>query len=287
MADQRLPVLKTTSFDRASSLLTATIVCAAGLLFFLLMLWLMNLDRAFTPPRVGGGNNGIEIFPGTPRPAMSPLVASPNVVTDDPSVQAVPSLIDQLVEVLEQVSQIEAPLVDEPPGGVPGRGPGADGGGSEVEIVVPPTESDPERWVFVIDRIANIDEYSQLLDQFEIEVGTFDTSGRFAFLSRVAAPRPTLRRPITSRDERFYTLWQSGTLAAFDATLFRRAGIESRDQQYVHFFSAKLEAELRQLELKATRANGHRLSEIRRTWFTIEKNGTSFRFRVMKQQQRN
>lgn len=276
------PVIVTTPMDRTVSLLTATGLLMSGLLFVLLTIWFLNLDRA-RPLRFGGGDMGIEVFAGTPSPPVAQAVTSPDDVTDDPSARLAASDWAELVQLMERISTVtEASLVEEPPGGKPGSGPGK--GAATGELVIPPNTANPERWVFVIEGIKDVADYAQLLQQFRIEVGTFDADNRFAYLDKVTRPRPTVRRSAKSRDERFFTFWKTGSLVTYDATLFRNAGLESRDNRFVHFFPAPLEQALAELERKATRSAGKRSRDIRRTWFSIDKVDGRFRFRVSHQQ---
>ena len=128
----RDPVIATTSMDRTVSLLTAIGLLMTGLLFVLLTIWLLNLERA-RPLSFGGGDMGIEFFSGTPSPPVTQAVTSPDDVTDDPSARLAASDWAELVQLMERISTVtDASLVDEPPGGEPGSGPGNGGATGEL-----------------------------------------------------------------------------------------------------------------------------------------------------------
>ena len=276
------PVIATNSMDRTLSFLSATVVLLSSGCVVLLAVWLFNIEPRL-PKRFAGGEMGIEVFAGTPSPRPAQVVASPEDVTDDPSARVAASDWVEVAELVEQISVMDADLIDEPPGGTAGRGTVED---SSRAIVVPRQTSHPERWVFVIDGIRSLEEYARLLQQFGIEVGAFDTTNRFAYLEHVTRARPDFRHATDARDERFFTSWKTGSLVDFDAQLFRNAGLESRDNQFVHFFPEQLERALRTQELRATYAAGKRSRDIRRTWFAVERSGQRFRFRVVRQQWR-
>ncbi len=279
------PFLCTTKADRTVSWLLASLLCLALLASVLAIVWLTNLSQQSNPSLGGTGLGTIEQFFGAPVPQQALDVLTPEDLTDDPSHIPVASVEAELTAIVEQLGELDAELVDEPPGGRKGTGIG-DGAEPGV-IVVPPDDNRPQRWSFSIDRIASIDEYTQMLDQLGIELGTFDVAG-FVYLTDVRSKMPGQRRPTVSRDDRFYTVWQSGSLAQMDHQLFRRAGVDRLPTRpMVHFFSPQLESQLAAMELEATRKNGRKLKDIRRTSFNLRKQSGRFVFYVGQQHFRN
>jgi hypothetical protein len=235
----------------------------------LAIVWLTNLSQQSDLSLGGTGLGTFEYLFGAPVPQQALDVLTPEDPTDDPSHVPETSIEAELTAIVEQLGELDAELVDEPPGGQKGTGIG-DGAEPGV-IVVPPDDSRPQRWFFSIDRIASIDEYTQMLDQLGIELGTFDAAG-FVYLTNVRSKMPGQRRPTASRDDRFYTVWQNGSLAQMDHQLFRRARVDRLPTRpMVHFFSPQLESQLAAMELEATKKNGRKLKDVRRTSFQLRK----------------
>ncbi len=271
------PNLRTNWYDRWAAGVVATLVCLCLLLSGLLVVWLsLTAEMWATFSRTSPGTAEIEVFggQGSGIPPMPELSSPEDEQTDA-------DLAREMSVLLNHLDGQDAELIE----GVPGDSEGLEGTkrGPKTTIVGPPPKAKPNRWVFRIDQIATLDAYAKLLDDTGIELGTFDATG-FVYLTDVSRKTPRVRRATTSTDERFFTRWQSGTLAKLDHDLFQRAGITSVRPEIVHFFPGKLERRLIQLEINATHSASQRMKNIRRTLFGVRKNGRRFEFFVVKQQ---
>jgi hypothetical protein len=278
----RQPVLQTTDRDHATALLLATLFCLTALATGLMAIWISHLSQTRRHRGGTGGSASIDLFTGAPVPAQALAVHPPEDLTDDPSLEKQNSVEAELTSILEQVGEANVELIDEPHGARAG-GDGNHKTGQATAIRRPNDDTRPQRWFFNFNQIARTEDYTRLLDQLDIELGSFDESG-FVYLTDITKPRPGLRRPTTNRDNRFYTVWQSGTLLQIDRQLFQTAGVQQhRSKQVLHFFSPALEAQLAALELAATKSAGRKLKHVRRTWFTAIENAGQFTFKVTNQ----
>lgn len=272
------PVLETTDYDRATSSLLAILFCLLLLTFTMSFIWFSNLEPTRPATRFFPK---IELLGGAPSmTAQSFDVQPPEETSDDPSVQTSPSIAAELFAMVERLGEFEPSEVQEP--GI-GKGTGSGTASGDGTSDVPAPKSSPERWFFSIDCEEDVDTYATLLEQLDIQLGGFDANG-FCYLSRLSDSKPTVRRVSSGKDDRFYTVWQQGTLAALDSELFRRAGVSLSRSDVLHFFGPKLEAQLAQMELEAARANGQKSKDIRRTYFNIaQQRSGSFAISVTKQ----
>lgn len=271
------PALDTNSRDKWIAFLAASLLCLSLLASALLIVWLsLTPDTWRVRPR--GGSLGISEIQLVGGEGAKTSPAFEIVSPEDEQTDA--SITREMISLLNQLDGRSAELVDGVPGeeeGRTGTGPGPEG-----KILVRPRPVPPSRWIFRIDRIATTDDYARLLDDVGIELGTFDDAG-FVYLRDVSKQSPVVRRSTTTTDGRFYTRWQSGTLAELDYQLLQQAGIVPSGP-VVHFFGKPLEDQLTDLEIQASRSAGRRLKNVRRTWFGVSEAAGRFEFFVLKQQ---
>lgn len=279
------PVMTTTPADRAVSVLCSILFCLSMLAYGLAVIWLSGLTTEAEVGGALGGHAAIDVFLGHPVVSQALAVQPPEDVSDDPSQETHASIEAELTALVEQLGEADVALVDEPAG--PGSSGGSGDGDGPDTIVLPPDKDRPRRWFFEIDGIASVKDYARILKQLEIELGAFAVgesgSSSFVFLTSLTAENPGRRSSTSSRDERFYTTWQSGTLAQLDRALFKRADVTNVAGPVIHFSSPALEARLAKAELTATRREGRRLSSVRRTVFSLTNGAASPEFYVKRQ----
>lgn len=298
----RQPVMRVNNYDRVSASLIATVMALCVAVVLVIAWWLST-----RPPRqdflrpmemVVTGQGGVE--DGVLGESLK--VESPEEAADNPSpVQdAVDSnLVTSAVDVLESSgaaseiaefgsSQTNRKVAMESgaigvAGGQPGssdgtgnrrglgNGPGPGGGGISAE----------QRWFITFADDVSLKEYAQQLDFFGIELGALLPTGQLVYLSNVSKPQP-LKRTATSGDEekRLFMTWRGGTRKAADTKLFQAVGVDTAQAVMFHFYSARAEEQLLNLEYQYARRNA---LMIRRTYFNVVKQGNGFAFVVTRQ----
>lgn len=285
---QRTPHLKVTKFDTVSSFLLATGAILALTAFVLLVIWLTNLERKATDDTVPIQMVGGGFEDGAPDETLN--VESPEDPSDDPSVAEEPSEETEIMEMLENVVEMsenatqmvvtEVQVSGAENKGTPGsavgtgRRPLGSGGGTGGY----PRE---QRWFVTFGNKDSLKLYAQQLDFFKIELGAyFADKGELVYLTNVGKEKPTVRRVNKGKDNRLFMNWQSGDRRKADEELFRKANIDPTGVPLVHFYPKETEG----LLIKAERDfQGQPSSRIRRTYFSVTKNGNAFEFTVTRQ----
>ncbi len=271
------PSLRTTAFDRTAAALCAVLSMLGTALLVLAAVWITNLETV--PPHSSSGHGpSLELVGSEHGAAAALLVVQPPEVTDDPSVEVAVSESASLMQLLSAVAEAPTDTVSDVPGA--GQAGGNGTSGTSISSPIRPPQPPAARWVFRMRQIAGTQAYARMLDQFDIELGTFDAENQFVFVRQLSGV-PQVRHPQESHDPRFYTTWQSGTLLASDLALLEAAGIRPRDGRVLHFFSPQLESRLAALEAAA--AAPRSAHDIRRTWFDVVETGGRFEFRVSRQ----
>lgn len=280
----REPELRTTRFDHTFAALLAVLACLTLATMLLLAIWLGGVSDALSR-RASGGGTAFELLFVEPEVTPIDLEILPpaeDASATDPSIAPVEPEDRALQRILEAATSASA-AVSKNPGSDVGPGPT-----DETDVVIPePPPVNVRRWVISIDGLRNADDYSTLLNELGIELGAFTRNGEFVYVSVASDLKASVRQPESRQDDRFYSLWQRGSLLELDNELLRRAGVNPGSRPVLHFFSPKTESQLSRLEREAARAARRRVSEIRRTWFTLERTNGRFAFRVSTQQFRD
>ncbi len=281
------PEMRVTQYDRVSSGMVAIVVGLVVALFVLVSAWLMNrIDdvESLVPVEMIEFPGGVE--DGAIDETL--LVESP----EDPVPDAAPEETDEEMEVEEvfesvtELADVSAEQVlkqyesDAVSSGTTGsregtgrRALGLDGGQGGL-----PAE---QRWFIQFADQSDIQEYASQLDFFGIELGTILPSGKLVYLSDLSRAKPKIRETTSGKNEkRMYMTWQGGKLKLADRTLFKKANIDVSTTRVLHFYPRKTEALLASLERDYA---NRKISEIRRTYFVVEKNRSGYRFRVTRQ----
>lgn len=287
--DLRAPVLRVTQYDSVSAGLIAALL-ALGVAFLLLStVWYATRVPA-EPPAVpveivelpGGvedGALGETLRVDAPAPE-SQDASNAQIPSDEAEMQetvdSVTELAGEAVMQTERQFQVGAgtrnagKIASAKGTGRRGLGMGSGTGGFPRE----------QRWYVRYSDQQTLEEYGRQLDFFEIELGTIK-DGKLLYLSKLAAPRPTVRTANSGADEkRLYMTWQGGGRKQADLQLFQRAGIEVGGAVIFQFYSKKSEDQLARLELAY---KNRKFEEIRRTYFAVERAADGYQFVVTRQ----
>jgi len=216
-------------------------------------------------------------------------VDSPEPPTQDAALTDIDSEVTEMEETLENVIDVADQATSQAPqqfevdyetsgkrGSATGTGRRALGSGGDGAGV--PRE---QRWFVRFSDSGTIDTYARQLDFFGIEFGLLTPDGRLVYVSNFTKARPDTRTVGTGKNEqRLYMTWQGGGRKSADLKLFQRAGIDARVGTIFHFYPAKVEQNLAQLELGY---RNRKIEEIRRTYFVVEDEGNGYKFVVTRQ----
>ena len=139
-----------------------------------------------------------------------------------------------------------------------------------------------QRWFIRFGERIPIEEYARQLQFFGIELGALLPDGRLAYLSDLTAASPKVRYEKSGGSEtRLYMTWQGGERRSADVQLFAKAKVEVRSDTIIfHFYPKKTENELAQLEANY---RNRPVAQIRRTYFSVEPEGSAYRFSIYRQ----
>jgi len=281
------PEMRVTPYDRASSGMVAIVVGLMVAVFALVSAWMMNRSsdvESLVPVEMIEFPGGVE--DGAVDETL--LVESP----EDPVPDAAPEETDEEMEVEEvfdsvtELADVSAEQMlkqyesDAVSSGTTGsregtgrRALGIDGGQGGL-----PAE---QRWFIQFADQSDIQEYASQLDFFGIELGTILPSGKLVYLSGLSQPKPSIRETTSGKNEkRMYMTWQGGKLKLADRTLFKKVNIDVSTSRVLHFYPRQTETLLATLERDYA---NRKISDIRRTYFVVEKNRKGYNFRVTRQ----
>jgi len=283
------PVLRVTKYDHAVSGVMAAILSVAALCVGVTTVWITN--RA-PPPTKTVPVELIELPGGFEDGSVDETL---RVDSDEPEVQdAAPTeVVNEELEIAESLDSVTelSDAAAEPvqrqfenavknsgrrgrATGTGRRALGAGGGSGGI-----PRE---QRWFVRFSDEVDLEEYAKQLDHFKIELGTLLPAGELVYLSAISTAKPVIRRIQTGKDEqRLYMTWQGGQRRFADAQLFARSGINPpANAPLFHFYPADVENQLAILERDF---RGKPVAEIKRTYFSVEKAGSGYRFEVVRQ----
>ena len=282
------PVLRVTLYDLVSSWLIVLVGALIAAVFLLTVAWFATSPQRPKGPvkvemvEVPGG-----VEDGSPDETLkldgegpeSELAAPADEISDQPEVEeTLDTVMDLAAEATNQSEkQFEFQTRNAGPGGsakgtsnrASGMGPGK--GGMPRE----------QRWFISYNERETIEEYARQLDYWGIELGLLTADGNLIYLSRLSQPQPVSRRVTSGKDEqRLFMTWQGGARRRADILLYQKAGIDVGNGTLMQFFSPKLEEKLLELELAYRK---RKLNEIRRTYFTTQRNDEGYDIIVTRQ----
>lgn len=283
------PVLKVTPYDKVSSWLIAAVIALSLVCVCLTVVWVTNLApeaKGSVPLELIDLAGGAE--DGTIDETLQ--LESPDPESSDPSLADVAAEETEIQEVLENVVELADAATnqasrqfetDTQNAGKPGS---ASGSGRRALGMGPGQAGLPreQRWFVSFAGGHLLEEYARQLDFFGIELGALLPGGKIVYLSKLSAPAPMQRTSASGKGEdRLYMVWQGGERRGADLQLFRKAGVPVQsDTVTFHFYPPQTEALLAKLERE--RAN-RPPDQIRRTFFSVQREGNGYRFVVTQQ----
>ena len=306
----REPVLGVTLYERVTSFLMTMILILGVFTFGFGAVWASNQKWHWLtpkpPPKVdfveipdveGGGEETGELdsslyVPGPEGPDVSTASTADDVSTDAPAVEqtmtAVLSAVGAAVEMADQLmvgSDLNTSALPSGSKGTGtkrnlGKGPG-DGGGVKRQ----------ERWEISFEQGQTEKEYAQQLDYFGIELGAI-VNGRLYLASNLAREKPAVRDVANPNlEKRLYFSWRGGSRRQADVNLLKKAGVAvgSGNVIVLQFYPTDTEQRLARLELNEAQAGGKafkdgklRMELVRKTKFTVVKEGNGYTFKINK-----
>lgn len=283
--------LRVSSYDRVSSwivsmlIVTCVTVGALFLIYFSRKFIVKEFTVPVTPIATGGGGVG-----GIGGSASGSEVDTP--ITDDATVFDEPQIQDTLTAVASAVATRTAVLADETldigadltqqrgDGRSPGSGGGRGGGvGGGIGAGFGPgrgTAKEPRREIRF--EPANLQEYAQWLDFFEIELGVLGQDNKVYYTRNVSRDKPDVRVGEPGQETRLYMNPTDSQFAALDRQLAAKAGIGGKGPIVLQFYPPKAQAVLITLEQK--KAGTRKPEAIRSTVFRVTHTGKTFEFSV-------
>lgn len=294
--------------DQVTSGLFAFCMLLGTTTFLLITIWIANLlPTPKRPPAVqlleedpGGDPHGFE--DGTPGETLA--LGSPDVDPNAPAMaeaEEIPDTAEVSAESLDAVADVadstqmessdssDSPLVNQAfarATAVMTR-PGSPFG-TKGERVVPigfgtgkggfPREM---RWFVKFVERGTLDEYAQQLEFFGIEFRALMPDGKLILVSKLTAPRPTVRTVTSGQQEkRLYFTWKGGTRKGVDVQLFQKAGVDANNALIMHFYPPQTENQLAVLELDYKK---RKAAEIKKTYFSVRSAKEGYEFTITSQ----
>lgn len=283
------PVLRETTYDRVSSWAIALFIAIGMACLGVVALWYgsqapqkpeaVPVEIIEDPGGFEDGSPDETLKVESPEPEVRD--ASPAEITSDKT--EIAETLEAVVEISENATQIvqqqfetgvqNTGRIGSAKGtGKKGLGIGSGSGGMPRE----------QRWYVRFGDRVPVEEYAKQLDYFGIELGVILPDKRLAYVSKLSQPAPMVRYTQEgTSDDRLYMTWQGGERRSADLSLFKKAGIDVEVTNTIfHFYPKATEATLVQLEIDF---RGRPVSQIRRTYFTVEPNGGAYKFTVTQQ----
>jgi hypothetical protein len=280
------PVMRVNFFDRLSAGMISTVIGLSVGVLAVFLWWLstrpprqeflapMELVNASGGSADGAPNETLDVQ--SPEDAVENASATEDVLETDVT-QAVQNVVELATVATEQAQQVSSAGV---PGGSPGsaHGSGRKALGSGQGQGGIPNE---QRWVIRYSDEASLAEYAKQLDHFGIELGALLPDGQMIYLSKISSAMPVQRAATSGKDEqRLYMTWQGGSRKDADVKLFARVGLDVSRAILFHFYPKPIEQLLMTREYQYAKRNA---LDIRRTYFSVVKQGEGFDFAVTRQ----
>jgi hypothetical protein len=281
------PVLRVTRYDVVSSGMMAVLIALGASFILLTATWYATR----VPPRPAAiPVEIVEISGGAEDGAVGETlrVDAPAPEAADASNAQFPSEANEIQETFDSVLELANEAVSQTERQFEmgtrnsGKVASAKGTGRRGLGVGPGSGGIPreQRWFVRYADQQTIEEYGRQLDYFEVELGTIK-DGKLLYLSKLSAPRPTVRSVDSGASEqRLYLTWQGGARKSADLQLFQRAGIDVGSGVIFQFYAKATENQLARLELDY---KNRKAEEIRRTYFVVNRTSAGYEFAVSNQ----
>jgi hypothetical protein len=274
--------LRTTRYDKVSSMLLALLILIGSMVMIMLIAWLSShffVPQTAVPVELADfeGDDGPPGGGQTPEPPNPEEIQEMEI--EEPVVEEV---LQDVAAVVKQIPKLDDPLIahkkttgmgfghGEGRGRGDGKGDGSGGRG--------------RRWEVHFNKGATLDVYAKQLDFFKIELAVLLPDGRVAYAYNLSKRKPDVRYEQADKESRYYLTWRKGTLEEADKQLLLKAGIPVGDYIILKFLPPKLEAELQAMEKNYA---GVDPKNIRRTRFGVRSEGNGYAFYIVEQTYKN
>ncbi len=279
---QRAIILKTNTYDRASSLLISLLILIGLIVGIMFAMWLTSRIVA-SPPAIPFSLDDLKDGDGEPEGGTKLDAPPADVLGMETDIEQ-PQLQETLASVASAVAASAATLDTPMPsdaeftgkGGSTGDGRGK-GHGSGTG-----TGGKARRWELLFDNGNSLQEYAKQLDYFNIELGCLFEGGNLVYAKNLAAAHPTSRLGKTADEKRYYLTWRNGGLVDADIELLEKTGVKRnfRDGIIIKFIPPETELLLYNLEQGKA---GKNAKNVKTTKFGILKDGTKYKFFIVEQ----
>ena len=263
--------MKTTFYDRFSSMLIALLILGGVTVAIMFGLWLSAqvlarptaVPVSLVPRGDGAGmDDADEVDPNVLEPGME-------FEKDEPTLLNMLETVENIVSKNSAVFSDTSPMDDSLllPGGKQGDGRTKGHG--------PGLAGRIRRWEFNFDRVMTVDEYATMLDSFGIELGVLRPGGKVVYVSRLSEETPLVREGVSAEENRYYTTWIDGDRENADRELLDKAGVDHRGRIILKFLPPQLEAELAAMEKAKA---GDREPNIKGSYFRVVREDGKYKF---------
>jgi hypothetical protein len=278
-------LLKVTPYDRVASLIIAMNVFMGFAVALMMVMWLSSIIRF--------EQEGVRVLILEPRGRGDHAKGYERDV-EEPGVEEVMEFIEPQIEetfeaVTDTVTANAASLVALNTGATAtshGSGMGDSrqaGPGGEGDLDVIPRV---ERWRIKLTE-SNVDGFARLLDNMQIEIGALGGGIKTVDYASNLSGAPKKRSVEGGKHEkRLFFSPTDKQSELWTRQLLGKASIQTQGRVILHFYSTKAEDLLAEAENRALQKANKRLDEVRRTYFSVRRNGGTFQFVVDKQEYR-
>lgn len=274
--------LRTSGFDKVTSLLAALILLLGSLALVLAIRWLFSDDPQGV---VLGGHRiawGAVKLSGDSAEFLAPQAEELVELQESGLRDSLRALTSEVSRVAGSAEINLAERTTSPPSGE------SQSGGDRRLAPAAGDGSLPrfQRWELEFEA-RDSEAYARQLDHLGIELGL--VGGGIAGLDYLSglSGQTVLRRGESGAEQRLYFMWTGeNPLIHFDRELLERAGVEVDRREILKFIPPLLENQLAKIELEYAMARGQSFESIAKTVFFFESGGDGYRFVVRKQRYR-
>ncbi|MED5447893.1 MAG: hypothetical protein VYA62_06690 [Planctomycetota bacterium] len=282
------PMMRVTRYEQVSSLMISIVIGLLCATFVTLALYLSTVEADEVGPAemelielAGGVEDG--------KPDETLKVESPEEEIEDPSLTEEETEETEIEEVFENVVEISDNAAEQVEQQFETQAQNSGKVGSKAGSGSRPLGSGPgeggiprhQRWFIRFAQGSSLTEYAKQLDFFGIELGAlYPTQQKLVYVKNFSTKAVRRQVKTGANEKRLYMNWQSGSLKKTDHQLFKRAGLDTRGAMVLHFYPSGTENMLAKLERDFRKRN---VKTIRRTIFSVRKQGNGYRFLVTRQ----
>lgn len=271
----REPVMKTTNYEKTSSLLMA-VVSGLTILVFVLVVQLQFHESYHSQDK----KTIIDPVPGG-SPSRHSLelagVESPEEQEDLSLIAKTQLDLEKLIDE-KTIGTLPTESSDAKTNPQKGNEGGCGYGKKQAGVLPGAGQGDGDRWFIAFADNGSLQNYAKQLDFFNIEIAYWNPDTKsLTYVNHFSREKPTSRVVKGVKDKRLFFLWQNDDRRAADVQLLQKAGVDVTHGVIVHFYPDATKRILAETESAKT----HRpLSEIRRTYFGVRTDGAGFKFVV-------